>query len=360
MTTHAAFRRRRLLIGLGAVIAVVAIVRLMLPHWLTDTLNRRMAAMGDYRGQVADVDLSLYRGAYRIHGMRIEKRSGEVPEPLLAVPQLDLSIRWRELFAGALVGEAVFHSPRVNFVDGRSASEDQAGRGVDWRARLEELFPARLDRVVIHDGTVAFLNPFTTPAVELHALDVEAVASNLTNVRDADGRRVADVEAQARILDDAPLELSARFDPFGRFEDFSLDLRVQQVSLPRLNDLTRAYAGLDLSRGSGDLVLELDAADGRLSGYAKPLLNDLEILDWEQDVERDRDNPLRLLWEGLGEALSELFSNQPKDRFATRIPIEGRIDEPDTGALDAVIGILRNAFVRAYEAHFEGGDGSSD
>lgn len=353
-------KRRRLLLALAVLGVLAVLVRIMLPQWVTDELNRRMAEMGDYRGLVADVDLNLYRGAYRIHGLRIEKRNGEAPVPLLDVPRLDLSIRWRDLFRGALVGQAQFHSPRLNFVDGRSEGEDQTGRGVDWRERLEALFPLRLDRVVVHDGTVAFLNPFTEPAVELQALAVEGTASNLTNVRDASGRRVADVEARARILGDAPVELSARFDPFGRFEDFSLDLRVQQVELPRLNDLTRAYAAIDLSRGRGDLVLELEAADGRLTGYAKPLLNDLEILDWEQDVERDGDNPLRLLWEGLGEVLSELFSNQPKDRFATRIPIEGDIGDPDTGTLDAIAGILRNAFVQAYEAHFEGVGRSSD
>lgn len=347
-------KRRRLLLALAVIGVLAVLVRAMLPQWVTDVLNRRMAEMGDYRGHVADVDLSLYRGAYRIYDLRIEKRSGDVPVPLLDAPQLELSIRWRDLFEGALVGEVQFHSPRLNFVDGRSEDEDQAGRGVDWRQRLEALFPLRLDRVVVHDGTVAFLNPFTQPPVELQAVGVEASATNLTNVRDVSGRRVAEVDARARILGQAPVELSARLDPFGRFEDFSLDLRVRQVELPRLNQLSRAYAAIDIASGRGDLVLELDAADGRLSGYAKPLLNDLEILDWEQDVERDGDNPLRLLWEGLGEALSELFSNQPKDRFATRIPIEGDIGDPDTGALDAIVGILRNAFVQAYEAHFEG------
>src|SRR5690606_38591828 len=100
------------------------------------------------------------------------------PVPLLTVPQLELSIRWRDLFRGALVGEAVFHAPTLNFVDGRSAGEDQAGRGVDWRERLESLFPLRLDEVLVQDGSVVFLSPFTQPPVELRAADLEARATN--------------------------------------------------------------------------------------------------------------------------------------------------------------------------------------
>lgn len=344
---------RRALRLIAVIAGAAVLVRALLPLWITDALNEHMAEMGAYRGQVADVDLALYRGAYRIDALRIEKRSGKVPVPLIEVPTLDLSIRWRELFSGALVGEAEFHAPQLNFVDGREPDEDQAGRGVDWRQRLESLLPVRLDRIVIHDGVIAFRNPFVQPGVDLRMRDVEASVTNLTNIHDAQGKRDANLSARARVLERAPLQLTARFDPLGSLRDFALRLRVTDIELTRINDLTRAYAAIDIASGHGSVVLEMEATGGHLQGYAKPLLDDLEILDWEQDVERDADNPLRLLWEGLGGAISALFRNQPRDRFATRIPIEGDIGDPDVDTVDAVVGVLRNAFVRAYDAHFE-------
>lgn len=346
-------RRRRWLAVVLLLLGSAVVVRAMLPIWIADMLNRRMAEMGEYRGSLTEVDLSLYRGAYTVHQLVVGKRSGEVPEPLLRVPRLELSIGWRDLFRGALVGEAVFHSPEVNFVDGRREGEDQAGRGVDWREQLEELFPVRINEVRIHDGQVHFLNPWSSPPVDLQATQVEALITNLTNVRDGEGQRDASVEARANILGQAPMELRADFDPWGALDDFSFAMRIREIELPRVNEFARAYANLDLASGRGDFVMEMEAMDGQLSGYAKPLFTDLEIFDWKQDVEQDGDNPFRLLWEGVSDLVAELFENQPRDRFATRIPIEGRTDNPEIAGFDAVIGVLRNAFIEAYEARFE-------
>lgn len=344
---------RRSLIAAAVVGAVLVALRIWLPYWVTDELNRRLATMGEYHGSVRSVDLHLWRGAYRIHGLNIVKRDGRVPVPLLDAPQIDLSISWRELFHGALVGEVVFRHPQLNFVDGGHQGSDQTGRGVGWREKLEELFLLRINQIVVHDGVVAFRNLNSKPAVDLRAVSLEASVRNLTNVRDLQGRRDADVDASARILGEAPMELKARFDPWGALDDFTMRMRITDIELPRLNDFTRAYARLDFEQGRGEFVMELEAADGTLRGYAKPLLHDINVLDWEQDVEQDRDNPVELLWEGLSGAVSGIFKNHPRDQFATRIPIEGRIDDPQLPTAKAIINVLRNAFVKAYEARFE-------
>lgn len=345
--------RRRGWVIATASVAVLIGVRAALPGWIADHLNRRMERLGDYRGHLESVDLRLYRGAYRINELVIEKRGGEVPVPLLRAPRIELSISWRDLLHGALVGRALFVRPEVNFVDGGERGEDQSGRGVGWRQRLEQLFPFRLDRLEVRDGVVAFRNLFSDPPVALRAESVNGSIRNLTNVYDAKGRRDAALDVRAVMFGGAPAEAQARFDPFGSLRDFELRLRVTGVDLTQLNALARAYARLDMASGRGDFVMELEAVDGRLDGYAKPLFKDLEILDWEQDVDRNEDNPVELLWESLSAAITELFKNRPADQFATRIPIQGRIDSADADALDAIAGIVRNAFVKAYRATFE-------
>jgi hypothetical protein len=278
-----------------------------------------------------------------------------VPVPLLDAPQIDLSISWREAFRGSLVGEVVFEHPQLNFVDGGKRGASQTGKGVGWREKLEELFPLRINAITIHDGEVAFRNLNSKPAVDLRAVALEASVYNLTNVRDIKGRRDADIDATAKILGEAPMEFRARFDPWGALDDFTMRLRITDIELPRLNDFTRAYARLDFEDGRGEFVMELDAADGALRGYAKPLLHDINVLSWEQDVKQDHDNPLELLWEGLSGAVTGVFKNHPKDQFATRIPIEGRLDNPQLPTFQAIVNVLRNAFVKAYEARFEDG-----
>ena len=153
-------------------------------------------------------------------------------------------------------------------------------------------------------------------------------------------------------LFEAPLSISANFDPLDpRPNDFDFSLRIENIELPRLNDIARAYTQLDFEGGRGDFVMELQAKDGVLDGYAKPLLHDVKVFSWKQVGEGE--NPLRAAWEAVAQTVTTLFKNQGKDQFATRIPIHGRIDDKhlDTGA--AILGVLRNAFVQAYTPQLE-------
>ncbi|HVT34310.1 MAG TPA: DUF748 domain-containing protein [Nevskiaceae bacterium] len=213
---------------------------------------------------------------------------------------------------------------------------------------LENLLPIRLDEVQVADGEVTFHNFISNPPVDLHATGVQAVVTNLTNVR-GQGRRPAEFKARAAILGEAPMETSARFDPFGHFDDFAFEVKVTRIELPRLNDLLRAYALLDVKAGEGEFVMQLDAAHGRVSGYAKPLFHDIEVLNPKEDVK----NPLKFAWKTVAATLINIFKNHKHDQFGTRIPIEGPIDQPKTSALAAIGGILHNAFVQAFKPEFE-------
>ncbi|MEO8746848.1 MAG: hypothetical protein ABI379_04210, partial [Rhodanobacter sp.] len=84
-----------------------------------------------------------------------------------------------------------------------------------------------------------------------------------------------------------------------------------------------------------------------------PLLHDVRIFSWKQDVEQEHKNPLRLAWEALAQGALSLFKNQQHDQLATRVPISGRIDDRHLGRWEAIIGVLRNAFVKAYTPGLE-------
>ncbi len=345
--------RYRIPLWLLVVVVVLVGARLALPWIVRDVVNARMAEMGDYRGHVADVDLHVWRGAYSLEDLTIDKVGDEVPVPLLAAPRTDIALSWRALRHGTIRARVDFIDPLLNFVDGSGSADSQAGRGVNWRDQLQDIIPIRLDEVNVRNGKVTFHNFVSEPKVDLEATAVEATVLNLTNADRAEGRRVATIEATANILGDAPLETRASFDPLERIGDFDFELRVLRIDLTKANDLARAYAGLDFHSGHGDFVMELAARDGQLEGYAKPLLKDMQIFSWEQDVERGDKNPLRIAWEALSEAVTSIFTNQEQQQFATRVPISGRIDDRDLGTWRAIINVLRNAFVEAYTPQLE-------
>jgi hypothetical protein len=119
------------------------------------------------------------------------------------------------------------------------------------------------------------------------------------------------------------------------------------------NDLARAYAKLDFASGHGDFVMQLNARDGRLNGYAKPLFHDMKIFSWKQDVTQQHENPLEIAWQALAQGITSIFTNQKKDKFATRVPISGSIDDRQSGTWRAILNVLRNAFVKAYTPQLE-------
>lgn len=274
--------------------------------------------------------------------------------PLFKAPGIDIAISWNAILDHQeIVGEVAFEQPHLNFVDGGDSGNSQSGEGVDWRDQLEALVPITLNEIRVIDGQLSFRNFSSDPQVHVYASDIQATLYNLTNTDDADGTRTATFEGTGKLFDQAPIEASARFDPFTDWEDFEVDLRVTDVPLKQLNDFSRAYGNFDFAGGTGDLVLEVEAKDSQLDGYIKPLLRDVDVFDYEQDVENDDKGFLRGLWEAVVGGGQEVLQNQRKDQFATRVELSGTTKDTEVSPFQAFIAILRNGFVEAFTARFE-------
>jgi hypothetical protein len=339
---------RRHLGWLLAVILLLVIARALLPYAVKHYLNARMDKMGDYHGQITDISLHLWRGGYSINGLRIIKTTGKLPVPLLDTPRADIELRWTALSHGVFRGKVSFTDPVVNFVEGHGEGDSQTGKGVDWRAELKLLAPVRMDEVNVSNGTVTFQSFVSNPRVDLKMTDVNGTVTNLTNIQRRSGNRVATLHATAKILGDAPFETDASFDPLSHFGDFSYQLQVTGIQLTRANALAQAYAGLDFAGGTGSFTMELEARNGQLDGYAKPIFHDLKLFSWKQDVVQDKKGPIKLAYEALAQGVVSLFENHANDQFATRVPISGRIDDKQLDTSQAILGVLRNAFIKAY------------
>ncbi len=337
-----------------SLLALLLLLHIALPYVIRDYLNDKLADMGDYRGQIEDVDLALWRGAYRINGLSIVKDQRDVPVPFVNAPRIDIALSGADLWRKhAVVARVVFEKPEVNFVDGEGSDDSQTGEGVDWREQLNKLLPITLNEVRVIDGTLGFYNFNASPPVKIQANAIEASLYNLTNVADEQGDRVARFEGTAQLLGHAPLEASAVFDPFHNFEDFEFRVRATDIQLTRLNDLANAYGKFDFKSGSGDLVVEASAEDAQLSGYIKPLLRNVEVFDWQQDVENQNKGFFRSIWEALVGGSEKLLKNQRQDQIATRVELSGSTRQQNISAFQAFIGILRNGFVEAFTPRYE-------
>ncbi len=347
--------------SLAGITLLLVALHVALPYLVRDYLNDKLAEMGDYRGQISDVDLALWRGAYRINGLQIVKVQGKVPVPFVKAPLIDLSVSWHSLwYDHAVVAKVLFVKPELNFVDGGNQQASQTGRGTDWREQLGKLLPITLDEVRIDNGRITFHNFNSKPPVDMQATQVDASVFNLTNVVDVKGRRDARFEGKALLLGHAPLEAIATFDPLSNFEEFEFRLRVKDIELKRMNDFAAAYGKFDFNAGHGDVVIEAQANKGQLKGYIKPLLRDVDVFNWQQDVANEKKGILRSVWEALVGTTETVLKNQPKNQFATRVELSGSVHKQDISAFQAFLQILRNGFIQAFNARYEQPKPSAD
>jgi hypothetical protein len=343
---------RRILITLGVLALILIGARLALPFvllwYVNDTIDRNPL----YDGKVGDIDVSLWRGAYTIKDIRLDKVTGNVPVPLFSAPRVDLAVEWHALLHGKIVGRIVFDKPELNFVDGSDSSEDQTGSGGPWLSIIRDLFPFKINSAVVHDGSIHFRAFASKPPLDLPLTNLEATVENLTNVQDDITPMAATVKATGLALGHARLETEMKIDPFSYKPTFQLAFRLLGLDVTKLNDLANAYGGFDFEDGWFNLVIELNGQEGQLNGYVKPLFRHLKVFNPIRDAQKD--NPIQYFWEAIVGAAAEILKNQPRDQVATLIPMTGNVSNPNQDILATIGNVLRNAFIRAYLPRLQG------
>ena len=240
---------------------------------------------------------------------------------------------------------------RIDYVQ-KTAADERALDEATKAATTSEAAPAtRLDirEAVIRDGTFGLVNRQTNPPYRVFVAGTDARITHFSNQRSE--RRGAAV-LSGRFLDAAPLEVKAEFAPAAKKSDFELELKLEEVPLTRMNDVLRAQAGIDVTKGTLSVYSELRVKNGRVEGYVKPLFRDMDVYDREQDREK---GPFRQVYEAIVGAGSTVLENRRHDEVATVASLSGPVENPNSSTWDTVVGLLRNAFVKAIKPGLEPG-----
>lgn len=343
---HFAKRNVQILVILAVLLIAL---RLALPFLVKWYVNKTLDEMPEYDGEIGDVDMKLWRGAYEIENIRIVKTTGDVPVPFFSSGRVEFSVEWKALFDGALVAEIEFDRPVINFVNGPTEGTSQVGVDKPWLDVIKKLFPLDINRFQVNDGSLHYRDFYSSPKVDLEIDRIQMLATNLTNTRRYSKTLVATITADGRAFQESDLRVETRLDPSTDLPTFDLNLKMAPVSLTRLNDFAKAYGKFDFEKGTLAVAAELAASDGRLNGYVKPLLDNVSVVNLREDAKK----PLQLVWEGLVGGVMRLFRNQPRDRLATKIPISGTFSNPQTPFWPVLGNILKNEFIRAFDGDVE-------
>jgi Domain of Unknown Function (DUF748) len=333
------------------VLAVLIVIRIILPHVVLHYANKSLASMKGYYGHIEDIDLALIRGAYKIDSIYLNKVDtiSNKQTHFFSAQLIDLSIEWKALFHGSIVGELVFEKPVLKFSKDNVEPKDLRNDSTDFKKLIDDFMPLSINRFEINHGQIQYLDHFSSPKVDVKMTDVNVLALNLKNSYDSSALLPATVTADADIYE-GTMDFNLKLNPLADQATFDMNTEIKGTNLVLLNDFFKAYATIDVNKGTFGMYSEVAAKEGSFTGYVKPIVKGLDVYGPE---DKD-DNIFRKLWEALAGGASEVLENQPKDQFATKIPFEGKLDNPKANIWATIGNVIQNAFVNALNPSIDG------
>ncbi len=341
---HVLFGSRKRIIITTIILALI-IFRLFLPLIVKNYVNRVLNRIPGYHGSVADIDIALYRGAYVINGLQLYKNGNK--KPMLDFPNTDISIEWKSLFHGRIVSEIEMYDPVFNYyITGNKLPAKQTPGKDDWTHALHKLVPIKINHYTVENGTFKYADIVESPDINLAITRIYLTATNLGNVVDKSKALPSKVSLHAVSFGKGSLVASADMNMLKKIPDMDVNVALQKSDVTALNDLSMATAGFDFEKGQFELYSEFAINHNYLKGYIKPMFHNVTIPD---RFGKPNSSVLKRIWEGVITFFGFVLKNKSKDSFATKIPIEGNLSDPDVKVWRLITNIFRNAFITAFK-----------
>lgn len=353
--------RRRWLIALGVIVAILALIQVVGSPIAGSLVNRRLSELDGYVGHAGGVSLALWRGAVDLNDFVLKEKSHPDDLPVVRIRHASLRLAPGALLTGKLGGAAVVDDMELNLVKReRTSPEEVAEKAAKieekkeqvqrWQDALRNSFPVTLSRMEVRNGQFRFLDRSHQPVPEIRISELHIVARDLQNRPKANGDPMpTKVQVDGTMSGNGKLRATLQVDPIARQPRFVTRFELRELSLPPINPFLQAYADADVSRGSFELYLEAEAKDGGYQGYVKPLFHDLDF----RTASDANKNTVEKLKEKLVSAVASVLKNDEKEQVATRAPFNGNFADNRVDIWTTVAELFRNAFVQALRSGFE-------
>ena len=336
------FKRKRYIIPI-LIICILIVFRIALPLIVKNYVNKVLADIPGYYGHVDDIDISLIRGAYVINGMYLNKVDATTQVPFLDFKKSDISIEWKTLFKGEIVGEVILTEPTLIYVfEDQEKQESANPEFEDWSEALTDLVPIDINHLQIIDGKAAFVQVNANPNIDLNMNSIQLNATNLRNIIQEEAILPSTISATAKSVGNGQVNLEGKMNLVKKIPDMDLSFSLENAKATAFNDFTKHYAGIDFSEGSFNIFSEIAIADGFLTGYLKPLLKDSKLISKE-------DAFFETLWEGFVGFFKFILKNKTNNTLATKVELQGDLNNVESKVWPTIFNVIKNGWISAFK-----------
>jgi hypothetical protein len=306
------YTKKKFTIPLGIFLFLFAI-RAVLPSIALSGLNKFLAGFSPvFHFQVADFDMSLIRGAYRLEG--ITGKLKESNKEFLNLKEVDVSMAWRELFRGKVVTDILVSGLDFKYLkDIPEAAKKMKKK--DTEEAKEKVFPVEVERLDIKDSRITFEDyPSLKPGGE--KMQVSDINGRFTNLTPQKSFPLSFFNVKAKLFGSSELKTAGHLNLLAQPPEWDFDSEVHGFDLTAMNSFLKKKLPLTFTRGKLDLYAEAKSEEGKIVGYIKPFMKNLDVVKTDEDFKGPKHWAIEVVT-----ALGNLILRAPDVKsVATRIP----------------------------------------
>lgn len=260
---------------LFSLVALFFIGRATLPSYLHKKTNEYLANFSpDATLHIKDFDLNLWRGAYKFQGFTGKLKKDKDKKEFLNVPEIDVSIAWREIFKGRIKTDIIIKEPVV--VVYKEVMDIKPPKKEKRKSFVDKLFPINIEKVELRNASVT-LDQYKDIDGK-GKMKLSDINGEILNLTPKDNKPLSRFNLTAKVFDSTKIKFDGDLRTLEKPLGWNADVEMKGANLTKFNPILKDKLPLTFTKGTMDLYAEAKSKKGVVKGYVKPFMNNLDIV----------------------------------------------------------------------------------
>lgn len=262
----------------------------------------------EFAAHIGDLDLNLLKGGVTLKDItaRLKKNDRE----FMDIKSVGVDLAVTQLLKGDVVFDVEINELHARYDQDIMEAVERLPKEEEKKKEL----PFRIPELKINDSKITLLGyPGVGPQDHLAVNAINAVIQNISGKKDSS---LGLFDINATFTGDSKIKSNGHFDMAAEPVRWDADYELLNFQLAKMNETLRKQVPVSYKQGSLDIYGEVKSTGGRIYGYIKPFLNDVQYVGNNRDFK----GATHFLIEALGTFANWTLENSDKETVATRIP----------------------------------------